>query len=263
MVQPNRGKSDAAVSGETRERAGEREAHSLFVASLFSCRLVYWVVYGLFTTFESLGDTALSWLPVYHPLKLLFLLWCFLPSWQGSQLVFDILVRPVLVRHEQAIEHGVHTAHQAAVFSAQRIGRSVRANSIQLSQALIKQGMNMVNQVRQPSAAEVAAANAVAAGGSPTVRDRVASIESVERRLSDISEFESRSRGGSHLENGARSISRRPSAIDNRAKAAASLAAAKGPASSGYFNGSDEGQQEGVSNLAFEAAGRVAQANQR
>ena len=233
-------------------------------SSLFlpSPRLVYWVVYGLFTTFESLGDTALSWLPVYHPLKLLFLLWCFLPSWQGSQLVFDILVRPVLVRHEQAIEHGVHTAHQAAVFSAQRIGRSVRANSIQLSQAIIKQGISMVNQVRAPSPAEVAAASAersvavgAAGGGSPTVRERVASIESVERRLSDIAEFESRSRGGSHLDSSSSTRARRPSAI--------AKASSNSSSNNGYFQGSDEGQQEGVSNMAFEAAGRVAQANQR
>lgn len=262
------GRSMRAASGAWRSSASLLLLLCSFV--LFSppaaVRLVYWVVYGLFSTFESLGDTALSWLPVYHPLKLLFLLWCFLPSWQGSQLVFDILVRPVLVRHEQAIEHGVHTAHQAAVFSAQRIGRSVRANSIQLSQALITKGMGLVNQVRAPPSAGAlqssGAADAPAApvsGGSHIVRDRVASIESVERRLSDISEFDqSRSRGGSHLE-----LSRvaSSSAMDNRAKAVASIAA-KG-AGGDYFNSADEGQQEGVSNLAFEAAGRVAQANQR
>jgi hypothetical protein len=133
-------------------------------------RLVYWVVYGLFNTFESLSDFSLSWLPIYHPLKLLFLLWCFLPQYQGSQLVFDILVRPVLMRHEAAIEKGVETAQQgpsrmderacgltsrdlmaddvcraflcsavvssAAMFSVGRVGRVVRAKSIQLSKAI-------------------------------------------------------------------------------------------------------------------------------
>ena len=49
------------------------------------CRLVYWVVYGLFNTLETLSDTALSWLPVYHPVKLLFLLWCSLPQYQGER----------------------------------------------------------------------------------------------------------------------------------------------------------------------------------
>lgn len=93
-------------------------------------------MYGLFNTLESLSDFSLSWLPIYHPLKLIFLLWCFLPQYQGSQLVFDILVRPVLIRHESAIENGVETAQQAAIFSVGRVGRVVRAKSIQLSNAI-------------------------------------------------------------------------------------------------------------------------------
>ena len=102
---------------------------SHFFASTFvvlvHVRLVYWVVYGLFNMFESLSDFSLSWLPIYHPLKLLFLLWCFLPQYQGSQLVFDILVRPVLIRHESAIEASVETAQQGKRY---RAGKQQRSN---------------------------------------------------------------------------------------------------------------------------------------
>lgn len=102
------------ISGDNRHRHTEeqiKEKRGEIVGQLRQW-LVYWVVYGLFNVFEQLSDFSLSWLPVYHPLKLVFLLWCFLPQYQGSQLVFDILVRPVLIRHESAIEQGVETASQ-------------------------------------------------------------------------------------------------------------------------------------------------------
>jgi receptor expression-enhancing protein 5/6 len=102
------------ITGENRARHTEEEIAHKRAEIIGQLRkwLVYWIVYGLFNTLESLSDTALSWLPVYHPLKLIFLLWCFLPQYQGSQLVFDILVKPVLMRHEAAIEDGVETLQQ-------------------------------------------------------------------------------------------------------------------------------------------------------
>lgn len=111
--------------GESNRSNAKRESSlcSLIVLSpllLFAFRLVYWVVYGLFTTLESVTDLSLSWLPIYHPLKLVFLLWAFLPQYQGSQLVFDVLVRPVLLRHESTIESGVQTAQQGTNTATQR-----------------------------------------------------------------------------------------------------------------------------------------------
>jgi receptor expression-enhancing protein 5/6 len=102
------------ISGANRARHTEEQIEEKREEIIQALRkwLVYWVVYGLFNTLESLSDSALSWLPVYHPVKLAFLLWCFLPRFQGSQLVFDILVRPVLIRHESAIEESVETAQQ-------------------------------------------------------------------------------------------------------------------------------------------------------
>ena len=35
--------------------------------------LTYWVVYGAFNVFESVGDVALSWLPFYFTIKATFL----------------------------------------------------------------------------------------------------------------------------------------------------------------------------------------------
>jgi hypothetical protein len=74
--------------------------------------LIYWVIYGLFSMFEVVSDKILSWLPMYYPIKLAFLLWCFLPQTQGAITVFNVLVRPVLNRHAHRIDSTVASAVQ-------------------------------------------------------------------------------------------------------------------------------------------------------
>ena len=37
---------------------------------------MYWVVFSIFSTFESFSDHLLFWLPFYYALKVAFLLYC-------------------------------------------------------------------------------------------------------------------------------------------------------------------------------------------
>lgn len=48
------------------------------------CRLTYWVVFGVFDVFDGALDYLLYWLPYYELLKLIFLVWCFLPGTKVS-----------------------------------------------------------------------------------------------------------------------------------------------------------------------------------
>lgn len=66
--------------------------------------LGYWVVYGLFRLFEFVGDYTLYWLPYYHPLKILFLLWCAHPSTQGCATVYVYIIRPLFLPNEANID---------------------------------------------------------------------------------------------------------------------------------------------------------------
>ena len=44
--------------------------------------LTYWVIFSLFSVFESVADWLISWIPFYYILKLLFLLWLLLPRFK-------------------------------------------------------------------------------------------------------------------------------------------------------------------------------------
>ncbi|XP_045618429.1 receptor expression-enhancing protein 5-like isoform X3 [Procambarus clarkii] len=67
--------------------------------------LTYWVVFALFSVCEFFSDLLLSWFPFYWLAKCMFLVWCFLPvSWNGSDLIYHRVVRPVFIKHEREID---------------------------------------------------------------------------------------------------------------------------------------------------------------
>lgn len=73
-------------------------------AALDSQWLTYWVIYGAFTLVESMTDFFLFWIPFYHVVKVGFLVWCFLPSTRGAEVVYHKVIEPVLVRWESRID---------------------------------------------------------------------------------------------------------------------------------------------------------------
>ena len=58
-------------------------------------RLTYWVVFGAFTVFEEFLSLHYMF-KSYYALKLGFLLWLFLPSCKGAEIVYKQLLLPNL-----------------------------------------------------------------------------------------------------------------------------------------------------------------------
>lgn len=84
---------------------------TLTSAVVGAARLTYWVVYGLFRLFEFVGDYTLYWLPYYHPMKIVFLVWCFHPSSAGCTIVYSWVIRPFFLPREEQIDRLIHRAH--------------------------------------------------------------------------------------------------------------------------------------------------------
>mmetsp|Transcript_25497 Transcript_25497/g.47560 ORF Transcript_25497/g.47560 Transcript_25497/m.47560 type:complete len:223 (-) Transcript_25497:126-794(-) len=75
--------------------------------------LTYWVVWGVFSTTESLSDRLFSWFPIYYFLKFILLMWCLLPGSQGSATIYNYVLKPIFMKHHKRIDSGLqHTHHQ-------------------------------------------------------------------------------------------------------------------------------------------------------
>ncbi|KAK7283539.1 hypothetical protein RIF29_13112 [Crotalaria pallida] len=68
---------------------------------IFWCQ--YWIVVAFLTVVERLGDTFISWLPLYSEAKLAFFVYLWYPKTQGSVHLYNSFIRPYLVKHEKEI----------------------------------------------------------------------------------------------------------------------------------------------------------------
>ncbi|NXG52870.1 REEP6 protein, partial [Psilopogon haemacephalus] len=86
--------------------------------------LTYWVVYGVFSIAESFSDLFLYWFPFYYAGKCLFLVWCMAPvSWNGSQVLYQNLIRPCFLRHHRAVDKVLSNFGTKALDAASSVTR--------------------------------------------------------------------------------------------------------------------------------------------
>ncbi|XP_051893707.1 receptor expression-enhancing protein 6 [Pristis pectinata] len=86
--------------------------------------LTYWVVYGIFSVAEFFSDIFLYWFPFYYAGKCLFLLWCMAPVvWNGSQIIYNRIVRPLFLRHHAKVDSVVNDLSDKALNAAECMTR--------------------------------------------------------------------------------------------------------------------------------------------
>lgn len=67
--------------------------------------LTYWVVFALFSVVEFFSDIIFSWFPFYWLVKVVFLIWCFLPiQTNGSNYIYSRVILPIFLRHQQSVD---------------------------------------------------------------------------------------------------------------------------------------------------------------
>ncbi|CAD2097630.1 HVA22/TB2/DP1 family protein, putative [Plasmodium vinckei] len=93
--------------------------------------LTYWVVFSLFFFIEYLIDIILFWIPFYYVIKLLFLLYLYMPQVRGAETVYNYVIRPVLLKHEKTIDDTVHKISQTATSHLNQITGNIADKIVQ------------------------------------------------------------------------------------------------------------------------------------
>eukprot|EP00743_Colponemidia_sp_Colp-15_P000805 GILK01000888.1.p1 GENE.GILK01000888.1~~GILK01000888.1.p1 ORF type:complete len:207 (-),score=45.42 GILK01000888.1:242-862(-) len=112
--------------------------------------LTYWVVYAAFNLVEFFSDTLLFWVPLYYPLKLTFLVWCFLPSTKGACVVYGNFIRPFLKKHETKIDQAISEVHASAGQAAVELGKTgahlIQRHSVELLSKVAELSSSLTTQ---------------------------------------------------------------------------------------------------------------------
>jgi len=73
--------------------------------------LTYWVVFALFSVVEFFSDIIFSWFPLYWLIKVMFLIWCFLPiQTNGASYIYLRVIRPVFLKNQKNIDSALGSA---------------------------------------------------------------------------------------------------------------------------------------------------------
>lgn len=59
--------------------------------------LTYWLIFGMFKVVEGIADAIISLIPFFFPAKVIFLIWCYYPSFKGAQVIYDAVLKPYVV----------------------------------------------------------------------------------------------------------------------------------------------------------------------
>ncbi|KAF7292800.1 Protein YOP1 [Mycena indigotica] len=66
--------------------------------------LMYWTVLGCIVGVEYVAEWAVCWIPLYYPIKTLFLLYLALPQTRGATFIYTVHLRPLFAAHEADID---------------------------------------------------------------------------------------------------------------------------------------------------------------
>ncbi|KAI9200274.1 hypothetical protein LWI28_005213 [Acer negundo] len=67
----------------------------------------YWILVAVLTVSERVGDTFISWVPMYSEAKLAFFIYLWYPKTKGTSYVYDSFFRPYVARHENEIDRNL------------------------------------------------------------------------------------------------------------------------------------------------------------
>ncbi|XP_071733115.1 putative HVA22-like protein g [Rutidosis leptorrhynchoides] len=67
----------------------------------------YWILVAVLTVSERIGDTFISWVPMYSEAKLAFYIYLWYPKTKGTAYVYDSFFRPYISKHETDIDRNL------------------------------------------------------------------------------------------------------------------------------------------------------------
>ena len=113
--------------------------------------LTYWAVFGFFILIDMFSPIIVKFIPFYLVMKILFLIWMFMPGTNGSKLFYEIVVKKILKKYETKIdvvvknvgevfqnEEGYNYERKQKRISNQNNNNDLNLNKVMKSQILLK-----------------------------------------------------------------------------------------------------------------------------
>ena len=107
--------------------------------------LTYWSVYAVFTFFDLFSYWILKIIPFYFIIKLLFLVWCFMPNTQGAIIIYDKIIKKYFIKYENKLDTLVDKVLKKGKEAQEKAKEELEKNKDKIASA----GLSAANAVNE------------------------------------------------------------------------------------------------------------------
>lgn len=108
--------------------------------------LTYWAVYAVFTFFDLFAGFILKILPFYFVIKLVFLVWCFMPNTKGALFIYNNIIKTFFKKYESKIDKGVNKFMKKAQKATEEGKKLVEENKDKIKEVAQQVGDTLKTQ---------------------------------------------------------------------------------------------------------------------
>ena len=111
--------------------------------------LTYWTIFGLFTLLDQFANFILRIFPFYFIVKIVFLIWCFMPNTMGALFIYNKLVAPYFKKYEEKIDKKIEKFIREGKLRGKNknLLRKEALRLMKKEEELLQQGKEFVNDV--------------------------------------------------------------------------------------------------------------------
>ena len=97
--------------------------------------LTYWAVYAVFDFLDLFAGFILKIIPFYYILKLIFLIWCFMPNTQGALMVYNHIIKKFFIKYENSLDKLVNKVMKKSKEASERAQEEFEKNKDKIASA--------------------------------------------------------------------------------------------------------------------------------
>ena len=75
--------------------------------------LTYWAVFSFFILLDMLSPIIIKFIPFYFIMKIMFLIWLFMPGTHGCQIIYKLIVKKIFRKYEERVDNVIHSVEEA------------------------------------------------------------------------------------------------------------------------------------------------------
>jgi receptor expression-enhancing protein 5/6 len=111
--------------------------------------LTYWIVFALFSLLDQFSGVVLHIIPFYFFLKIVFLIWCFMPNTRGASVVYNNVIRQLFKKYEKDLDKLNEKFSEKLGQTVSGVVETTKQTIVENRTTILKAGIEVADRVNE------------------------------------------------------------------------------------------------------------------